>query len=389
MARISDVAKKERAEMNILALTRYGSQGASSRLRSLQFVPILNAKKLHCIVRPFFDDSMLLEKYNRGSYSVSLILRAYGDRLKHLLDRNTFDVLWIEKESLPWMPACFERALLSGVPYVLDYDDAVFHNYDLHRSKWVRRLFGRRIDHLMAGARLVVAGNDYLAQRARDAGAPWVEVLPTVIDLERYPPQPPHRPQASVPRIVWIGSPSTVKYLAALEAPLAALAARSAFKLRVIGGTLEMPGVDVECIPWTEASEVQAIAECDIGVMPLNDSPWERGKCGYKLIQYMACGLPVVASPVGVNTQIVQEGINGFLAASPDAWVATLERLLGDAGLRQSMGRAGRQRVEDEYCIQQTGPRLASLLLRAGTREANCAQQTDRQGRPSVKSSAR
>ncbi|MBT2334942.1 glycosyltransferase family 4 protein [Variovorax paradoxus] len=358
--------------MKILALTRYGRLGASSRLRSLQFLSSLKEAGIDSTIQPLFDDEMLLSKYENKSYGASAVLKAYANRVGQLLRRHRFDLLWIEKEALPWLPALWEKGLLGGVPYVLDYDDAIFHNYDLHPSAWVRRLLGRRIDGLMASARLVIAGNDYLAQRARDAGAPWVEVLPTVIDLERYAPQPSHQGEAGVPRIVWVGSPSTVKYLAALEISLATLAANIAFKLRVIGGTLEMAGVDVECVPWTEESEVQAIAECDVGIMPLSDSPWERGKCGYKLIQYMACGLPVVASPIGVNAQIVRDGTNGFLAASADAWVSKLEQLLGDADLRQSMGHAGRQRVEAEYCVQQVAPRLASLLLKAGTKKT-CA----------------
>lgn len=352
--------------MKILVLTRYGRLGASSRLRSLQFSSSLKSFGIDGAVHPLFDDEMLTRRYENKKYGGLLVLKAYANRVSQLLHRSNFDLIWIEKEALPWMPVSWEKALLTRVPYVLDYDDAVFHNYDLHPSGLVRRLLGHRIDRLMAGAGLVIAGNDYLAQRAREAGAPWVEALPTVIDLERYTPQLSPYEQDGVRRIVWVGSPSTVKYLAALEAPLARLAARFAFKLRVIGGALEMSGVDVECIPWTEESEVRSIAECDVGVMPLNDSPWERGKCGYKLIQYMACGLPVVASPIGVNTQIVRDGMNGFLASTEDAWVGRLEQLLSNADLRKSMGDAGRQRVEAEYCVQQVGPRLASLLLRAG-----------------------
>ena len=315
---------------------------------------------------------MLQKKYLTGQYGVGSSLIAYAARVRQMMHRHRFDLLWIEKEALPWLPVWFERSLLKGVPYVLDYDDALFHNYDLHRSQWVRYLLGRRIDRLMAGARLVIGGNDYLAQRARDAGAPWVEVVPTVIDLRRYVVKPGRRQQTKVPRIVWIGSPSTVVYLAELEEPLRALAQRLAFKLRVIGGTLDMRGVDVECVRWTEDSEVESISECDIGIMPLTDSPWERGKCGYKLIQYMACGLPVVASPVGVNPQIVHDGVNGFLADGPAAWLSRLEQLLGDAALRASMGTAGRRRVEAEFSVQQVAPRLGRLLLEAGVPSA-CA----------------
>ncbi len=112
----------------------------------------------------------------------------------------------------------------------------------------------------------------------------------------------------------------------------------------------------------TEETEVESISECDVGLMPLFDSPWERGKCGYKLIQYMACGLPVVASDVGVNSEIVQDEVNGFLARSSEDWVNSLERLLTDTEMRKRMGKAGRQRVEEEYCIQKTAPKLAGWL---------------------------
>jgi glycosyltransferase involved in cell wall biosynthesis len=280
--------------------------------------------------------------------------------------RQRFDVLWIEKEALPWWPLWAEEALLHGVPYVLDYDDAVFHNYDRHRLAAVRRLFGRRLDGLMRRATLVVGGNDYLAQRAGDAGAGWVEVLPTVIDLARYPwPHPAQVIGGAVPTVVWIGSPSTSRYLHLLEAPLRRLAQRVHFVLRVIGGEVAVPGVQVECLPWSEDTEVAHIATADVGVMPLVDTPWERGKCGYKLIQYMACGLPVVASPVGVNSSLVREGVDGFLANDHATWVNRMEQLLTDANLRMTLGAAGRQRVEHHYCLQVTGPRLSDWLHKA------------------------
>jgi glycosyltransferase involved in cell wall biosynthesis len=126
-----------------------------------------------------------------------------------------------------------------------------------------------------------------------------------------------------------------------------------------------LPGVDVECVDWTEDSEVTSIAECDVGIMPLNDTPWERGKCGYKLIQYMACGLPVVASPVGVNREIVRDDENGYLAKEPSDWVSRLGRLLANPQLRLTMGRSGRHRVESEYCVQHMAPRYVALLRRA------------------------
>lgn len=361
--------------VRVLALTKYGRLGASSRMRSFQYLPWLEQAGLQVTVLPLLADQFLVRRYQQGSYGVWSLLRAYARRLRALMVRHQFDVVWIEKEALPWWPLWLELALLRGVPYVLDYDDAIFHNYDQHANAWVRRLFGQRLDGLMAQAALVVGGNSYLAQRARDAGAPWVEVVPTVIDLARYPYPPqtsttaPASLQAAdgLPRIVWIGSPSTVHYLHLIREPLQALAVRHPFVLRVIGGgTVDLPGVQVEVVPWTEASEVENISACQVGVMPLLDSLWERGKCGYKLIQYMACGLPVVASGVGVNPEIVRHDENGFVANTADEWVTSLGKLLESASLRKQMGAAGRQRVENEYCIQKTAPRMAQLLRSAG-----------------------
>ncbi len=361
-------------KVKVLVLTKYGRLGASSRMRSLQYLPWFEQAGLQVTVQPLLSDEFLSHRYQQGTYGVWSLLNAYAARLRALMARRHFDVVWIEKEALPWWPLWLELVWLRGVPYVLDYDDAIFHNYDQHANSWVRRLFGRRLDGLMAQAALVVGGNHYLAQRARDAGALWVEVVPTVIDLVRYPLQPQALVELPVdgdlPRVVWIGSPSTVRYLQLIREPLQALATRQPFVLRVIGGgAVDLPGVQVEVVAWTEATEVENISTCQVGVMPLLDSVWERGKCGYKLIQYMACGLPVVASGVGVNPEIVHHGENGFVANTADEWVTSLGKLLQSSSLRQQMGAAGRHRVENEYCIQKTGPRTAQLLrLAAGRR---------------------
>jgi glycosyltransferase involved in cell wall biosynthesis len=331
----------------------------------MQYLPWFKSVAIESIVSPLFDDAMLLRKYQSGGYSLLDLLSAYLQRIQILIRGHQFDLVWIEKEALPWLPVWFERLLLRGKPYVLDFDDAIFHNYDLHRTAWVRHVYGQRIDRLMESARLVIAGNRYLADRAAAAGAQCVKVIPTVVDLARYVPKSTYF-NAQKPRIVWIGSPSTVQYLLDLAEPLGALAKRQPFTLRVIGGgALTMASVDVEALPWSDETEATLIAECDIGIMPLRDTPWEQGKCAYKLIQYMACGLPTVASPIGANREVVVEGKTGLFADTPSAWLETLERLLCDAALRQRLGQAGRVRVEAEYCLQQTAPRLVRILTEA------------------------
>lgn len=335
-------------------------------MRFLLYEPWFEKMGIECTIAPLFDDKQLAQRYLENRYGLSSLMRSYTRRLLLLLQKRRFDLVWIEKEALPWFPAWLELWLLDGVPYALDFDDAIFHNYDLHSSPVVRRFFSKRIDHLMGGARLVLAGNNYLAQRAREAGAPMVEIVPTLIDLDRYSVKIASDDKVDLPRIVWIGSPSTARYLELIHKPLEELSRQFNFKLRVIGADgFALQGVNMEYVPWTEATEAASIQSCDIGVMPLLDSPWERGKCGYKLIQYMACGLPVVASPVGVNCEIVSDGENGYLAGSDGAWVDALETLLRDAMLRQQMGAAGRRRVEADYCIQQVAPRMAELLRTA------------------------
>jgi len=358
--------------LRVLVLTRYGALGASSRLRFLQYFPYLQAAGIRVQWQQFFSDSALLARYRDRQYGIGTAFAAFGKRMQIMLSRRSFDVIWIEKEALPWCPLWLESFLLSGVPYVLDYDDAVFLNYELHCSGIVRSLYNKRISRLMARATLVVCGNSYLAKVACDAKAPWVEQLPTVIDLDRYPFQKKSKvlvkQEEYIPRIVWIGSPSTAKYISLLIQILQNLALRIPFVLRIIGAHFELPGVQVECLPWNEATEVSDITACDVGVMPLYDSAWERGKCGYKLIQYMACGLPVVASNVGVNDGIVRAGLNGYIARNNDEWLNALSILLSDSVKRKRFGQAGRKCVEDFYCIQKTGPVFTQLIKEVAIR---------------------
>lgn len=348
--------------MKILFLPRYGQLGSSSRMRFYQFLPWFESAGIECVVSPFFDDQMLSRKYKSGGYQLVEILSVYWKRIHALLGRGEFDLVWIEKEALPWFPVWMERLLLSGKPYILDFDDAVFHRYGMHSLALVRLLYGRRIEELMKGARFIVAGNGYLAKWATAAGARAVQIFPTVVDRERYVPKQEYS-LGMKPRIVWIGSPPTVKYLLELSESLALLALRQPFILRVIGGgNVSMPGVELEVMNWSADSEAEAIAECDVGIMPLHETPWELGKCAYKLIQYMAAGLPTVSSPVGANVDVVVDGETGFFAASASQWSETLEQLLCDAELRQRLGKAGRMRVEEHYSLQSIAPGLVKLF---------------------------
>ena len=186
--------------MKLLVLSRYDRLGASSRLRMLQYLPALARAGIEADIVPFFDNAYLEALY-AGRRLPLATAGYYLRRMNHLLRAGRRDAIWLEKELLPWLPWGVERRLLPrGVPLVSDYDDAVFHRYDLHRRRPVRRLLGRKIDGVMAGSALVMAGNAYLAERARAAGAPKVEIVPTVVDAAAYDTAPLPAPDGRPPR---------------------------------------------------------------------------------------------------------------------------------------------------------------------------------------------
>ncbi len=350
--------------MKILLMLRYGSLGASSRVRYLQYLPYFQRKGWEVEVSPLFSNAYIDALYAGQSRWWSA-LKGYACRLQAISRARRFDVLIIEKELFPFLPALFERMLARfGVPYVVDYDDAIFHLYDCHSSGWVRRLLGRKIDAVMRNAAIVVSGNEYLAQRARNAGALQVEVIPTAVDTDRY--QPRRGSVNKIPVVGWIGTPETSRYLTPLLPVFEALQKKVAVRFVAIGARAEdFCGTPVKTQTWTEDTEVSSIQSFDIGIMPLSDTPWERGKCGYKLIQYMACGVPVVASPVGVNKEIIHQGINGFLAKNCAEWELYLAELLENRQRRLAMGQAGRMRVVSWYSVQKQAPRLIGAIEKA------------------------
>lgn len=354
--------------MKVLLLSRYGRLGSSSRIRSYQYIPHLKKQGIEVTAMPLFSDDYVEDLYARGQRRLSTVFGMYLRRVRALMRSRRFDLVWIEKELLPWLPAWGESALAAlKIPYVVDYDDAIFHNYDMCTRKIVQFLLGRKIAGVMRRSALVIVGNEYLAEYALESGARRVALLPSVIDLARYPRLPlPDKPGNEVFTIGWIGTPMTAKYLYTVRNSLAEVCAGGKARLVVVGADApDLKGVPVLSRPWSEEAEVDQIRTFDVGIMPLPDGPWERGKCGYKLIQYMACERPVVASPVGVNVKIVAEGVNGFLANSSDDWTSALKLLRDRRDIGKSLGKAGREKIEREYCVQVTAPHLAVLLRSA------------------------
>jgi glycosyltransferase involved in cell wall biosynthesis len=329
----------------------------------LQYVDTLRASGMEVDVSSLLGDDYVAGLY-AGKVSIADVARFYLKRICTLFSIRRYDLVWVEKELFPWWPALFELAMVpKRTMLVVDYDDAVFHRYDVHRSRLVRALLGRKIDAVMRRANVVIAGNDYLARRAVKAGCKRVEWIPTVIDLNRYPDTFKKTEGGTRITIGWIGSPSTASYLKMLAPVLSELSTVYNIRCVAIGARADqLLDTPFEAIEWTEDSEVELLQQLDIGIMPLQDAPWERGKCGYKLIQYMACSLPVVASPVGVNCDIVRSGETGYLAADGSEWRDSLNALARDPVLRTAMGKKGRIDVECVFSLQAQVPRLTEIF---------------------------
>jgi glycosyltransferase involved in cell wall biosynthesis len=352
-----------------LALTRYGRLGPSSRVRFLQFLPGLAQHGMQIDVLPLLDDVYLDATYRGAPIDKTAIIHSYAHRTRVLLQQKQYDLIWLEKEVFAWIPAFIENLVLRRTPYVVDLDDAWFLRYETHPRWFVRRLSGAKIDSVMKSAATVVVGNEYLQDRALRAGARRVEVVPSAIDLDRYPPLFQEPPQDTPRPLVvgWVGTPFNVRYLTNLAPVLRQVTADGKVKLHIIGVPVpeELSGVAAQSYDWSESTEVDRLRKFDVGIMPLENTPWEQGKCGYKLLQVMAAGKAVVASPVGANCQIVRDGINGFLAESPEQWLAAIDRLSSDPMLRFRMGREGYGMVAETYSLDKILPRLASILKQA------------------------
>jgi len=340
-------ARMSSRPVKVLALTRYSSMAASTRQRFDQYIPHLERAGFEITSAPLFGDEYVASIGN--SRSKALVARSYTARVFDLARAATrFDAAWVQYDLFPFLPGFAERALrLANVPYIVDYDDALFHNYD-RGGALKTRLLGNKLAPLLTGARGCAAGNAYLAayleQYNRNVG-----IIPTVVDTDHYRVV---QSQNERPVVGWIGSPSTWRYVEPILPHIIPVIEAAGGWFRAIGsGKSGVHGI-VEFVDWAEDREVKDVQGFDVGIMPLPDEEWARGKCGYKLIQYMACGRPTIASPVGVNRQIVNHGVDGYLASSIEEWQSALQVLLESRGRRESMGIHGRRIIEGNYSLK-------------------------------------
>lgn len=356
--------------IRVLALSPIPIEGAGCRFRIAQFVPYLRDHGFDVTISPFYSREYFSFVYRPGHFVKKFVgaIPLLWRRLRELRHIRDYDMVFLYREAIPIGPPLIERAVARrGVPIVYDFDDAIFlPNVSAANQRLSFLKAPARIAELIGLSTRVVAGNDFLAAYARRHN-PAVTVIPTAVDTDYFVPRAAPRSSEAPLVVGWIGSPTTFPYLKTLAPVLREVAHTHAFTLRVSGAgePVAFPGVTVEALPWSVADEVRLFNTCDIGVYPLHDDDWSRGKCGFKAIQCMACGVPVVAQAVGVNREIIRDGENGFLASTPDEWVAKLGRLLTDPALRQRFAHAGRATVEERYSLRVVAPRLEAVMRQA------------------------
>lgn len=352
--------------------------GGGNRVRIEQYVGALRRDGIEMDVSPFFDDAAYRILYRSGHVleKTWAVLRGAARRLRDLIRARRYDLILVYRESAPVGPPLFERVLRGlGIPYVFDFDDAIFlapiHPAN-RRWAWLRH--PSRVVETTRHAAAVIVGNEYLASWARSHNA-VVEIIPSSVDTDRFRPALVARADRPVV-IGWVGSSTTAPYLELLDGPLAELArTHPELTVRVIGGTYRHPSMPVESLPYRLEQEPLDVAAFDIGVLPEPDDLWTRGKGAFKALLYMAAGLPVVASNVGVNSEVIVDGVTGYCVSDARGWVEAIERLAGDPALRAELGRRGRERVELRYSARVQAPRFAAVLRAAasahGTRRRN------------------
>jgi glycosyltransferase involved in cell wall biosynthesis len=363
---VSSVVYRGTLLIRVLALLPYPlGRAPGQRYRIEQWAPRLRAEGIELTLSPFLSPGGMDVLYRRGRAAAKVRETVRGSlrRLRELLRPGGHDVVYVYREAAPLGPAWIEARLGRRLPLVFDFDDAIYLPAHAEVNAAARFLkHPGKVAHVCRLARHVTVGNETLAGFAR-RHASAVTVIPSTIDTEAYAVRA--RGPNTWPVVGWTGSLTTLPYLRLLSSALARLRKQVDFELRVIGGELEMPGVDVRCRPWRADTEVEDLRPFDVGLMPLPDDEWTRGKGGMKALQYMGLAIPPVVSPVGANAAIVEDGVNGFHARTEDEWVDRIARLLRDAGLRARLGAAGRRTVEETYSAAVQAPRMALVLREA------------------------
>jgi glycosyltransferase involved in cell wall biosynthesis len=364
--------------MKVLALSSYPVEAASTRYRVIQFIKPLSEQGISLSVCPFLDSELQASLYNRAAWPRTAfgLMRATLRRIGAIGRAQQADVLFVQREAMIFGPPMIEwlATRILKRPMVLDLDDATYISYtsptygELGKAlKWAGKT-----DDLIGLATLVTCGNRAIADYVESKGA-VCRIIPTVVNTEVF--RPTRRMRQGVPVLGWIGTHSTFPYLETIFPVLQDLARTHRFKVKIVGADVKevkIAGVEVESLEWKLERELEDFQSIDIGLYPVDSDmyakKWASGKSGFKAIQYMALGIPYVASPVGAIKHIGEHGITHLHATTKEEWYEALQRLLSDSSLREQMGAAGRQHCVENYSLSQQAKKLAEALREAARR---------------------
>lgn len=343
----------------LVFLHKYGRKAASFRYRFEQYFQAIEIELGPIKVQSLFKDSYLENLYSNGQRSLFLLIQRYIARIFYLLinsNRKNFYVVYMEL--FPQFPYFFEALFLKNGRYIVELDDAFYLKYE-------NSILSSKVQSLLRNAAGVIAGSQFLTDYAQAYNKNVIRI-PSVMDLQRFKMEMPTNTNKSQVVVGWIGSPSTSKELLLVEDALKYVSEKYLVKFLIIGSSgLNLNLSNVEYRPWREDREIENIFEMDIGIMPLEDDQWNKGKCAFKIVQYMAAGKAVLASSVGENSIVIQNDVNGLLADSNDQWKSQLERLVQDFELRKRLGTSARQKVEDQHSLKLNAQRYVAFISKS------------------------
>lgn len=373
-----------RNKLRVLALVPYPLHTApSQRYRIEQWQPFLERAGISIEMSPFASESLMRVLYKRG-HLVSKVWRlaaAFTRRSLQLWGLGRYDAVLIHRAACLAGPALLEGVIRSmGVPIIFDFDDAI-HLLDTSvankRFGWLK--FPGKTAAICRASAHVVVGNSYLADYARRHNS-QITIVPSSVDTTLYRPAMERRPTSRVV-VGWMGSSTSQAHLEAFAPVLRQMQTSLDFDLRVISDRNPvLPGLRFVWRPWSVETEIQELREFDVGIMPMPDDKWARGKCAMKALLYMAMGIPVICSAVGTNREVIEHGRNGLLAEAAEDWQAHMAALILDSRQRMRLGAAGRETVEQHYSMERCAASFAEVIEKsvASTRPVEGATLANR-----------
>ncbi len=350
--------------MKILFLVPYPTEGPSNRFRVEQYLPYLSQMGCQYSVSPFWTKNAYRILYGKGAYFKKLFYFFIGTlrRIKDIFSVTGYDIIFIHREAYPIGPPLFEWLVHSlKKPVIFDFDDAIFlQNYNPANRFYRFLKFPSKIKRIIQMSFAVIVANNFLKEYA-DKYNSSVFVIPTAIDTDKFNIRSKYSGRLT---IGWVGSQTAGPYLELIFNVMQKLSRRYDFIFKIIGAGYEVsiPGVAVENIKWSLEDEIVLFQSIDIGIYPLPDNSWTRGKAAFKAIQYMSVGIPVIASPVGMARELIQDGVNGFLSDLEQEWFKNISRLIDNVELRSIIGLAGRKTVEEKYSIKVNFPKFFEVI---------------------------